>query len=60
MSCSAPPMTLFGAFAEHLLTIVGIGDPNQRVNTVWAWHAEGLATLNLDLDEDEDNKELEP
>ena len=48
------------ALAENLLTIVGIGDPNQRVKTVGAWHAEGLATLNLDLDEDEDDEELEP
>ena len=48
------------ALAEHLLTIVGIGDPNQRVRTVGAWHAEGLATPNLDLDDDEDEAEPQP
>ena len=48
------------ALAENLLTIVGIGDPDQRVKPVGAWQAEGLATLNLDLDEDEDDEELEP
>ena len=50
-----PDASLLG-LAEHAQTIVGIGDPNQRVRSVGPWRAEGLATLNLDLDDDGDEE----
>ena len=48
------PDDSFLGLAEHAQTVVGIG---QRVRTVGACRAEGLATLNLDLEEDADDEE---
>ena len=48
-----PRDSLIG-LAEHKQTIVGIGDPGQRVVSVGAWRSEGLATQRLDRDEGEE------